>query len=202
MSDDLSSGLPAGRWTLDAAHSTVRFARKGLWGLITVTGTFGEIAGHADVLADGTARGTLTIGAGSLDTGNARRDRHLRSADFFGVAVHPKILFAAERIAPEGDPGQVRVSGELTVTGVTRPLTFTARATEASPDGVTLTAEPEIDPARHGMTWNLARMMKGPARLDLTLRFVHTPAPASGTSGTSGAADTAKASDAPGAPDA
>ncbi|QQN77911.1 YceI family protein [Streptomyces sp. XC 2026] len=193
MSDDLSSGLLAGRWTLDAAHSTVRFARKGLWGLITVTGTFGEIAGHADVLADGTARGTLTVGAGSLDTGNARRDRHLRSDDFFGVAVHPKILFAAERIAPEGDAGQVRVSGELTVTGVTRPLTFTARATEAAPDGVTLTAEPEIDPAAHGMTWNLARMMRGPARLALTLRFVHTPAAASGTAG---AADTTKASDA------
>ena len=57
-----------------------------MWGLVTVRGGFGELAGSAEIVPGGAARGRLEIGAASLNTKNAKRDRHLASADFFNAA--------------------------------------------------------------------------------------------------------------------
>jgi polyisoprenoid-binding protein YceI len=87
-------GSPAsirpGRWTLDPARSAIRFTHKTIWGLVTVKGTFADLSGEGEVLPDRSAHGSLRIGAASLDTRNAKRDKHLRSADFFDVERHPE----------------------------------------------------------------------------------------------------------------
>ena len=83
-----------------------------MWGLQTVRGVFRAYDGSLQVRGGGAA-GELTIETGSLDTGNSRRDRHLRSPDFFDVEGHPQIVFTAKGVTV-GDNG-------LTATGaVTR----------------------------------------------------------------------------------
>jgi polyisoprenoid-binding protein YceI len=159
-----------GAWTLDPAASVVAFEHKTIWGLVTVKGVFAQVDGEAEVPAEGTAHGSVTVGAASIDTKHKKRDIHLRSADFFDVEAHPAIVFTASGVTPTGRD-TVDVTGELTVRGVSRPLAFSARATEASNDAVTLTAAVAVDRADYGITWNQLGMLKGQAALALTLRF-------------------------------
>lgn len=97
-----------------------------------------------------------TVAVGSVDTGNARRDRHLRSDDFFDTASHPDIIFAVDGIRPSGQ-GAV-VSGALTVRNRTQRLCFEAAASTAAEDGdgvISLDAEIPINRADYGLTWTL-----------------------------------------------
>ena len=92
------------------------------------------------------------MAAASIDTKNARRDTHLRSADFFDVANNPDITFAADHIQPSGQG--VAVAGALTVRGRTRPLSFDAAASVQGDGGIWLDAEIRINRADFGLTWN------------------------------------------------
>jgi polyisoprenoid-binding protein YceI len=160
------------RWTLDPARSSVTLRHKTMWGLVTVRGTFGDLAGQAEVAADGSARGRLEIGAASLDTGNAKRDKHLRSADFFNADAHPHIVAVLQQADLAGRTGdQVTVTGQLTAAGITRPLTFSATLAEVTEAAVTVRAEAEIDRAQFGMTWNQLGMLRGPATISVLARF-------------------------------
>jgi polyisoprenoid-binding protein YceI len=156
---------------LDPATSAVTFSHKTFWGLATVRGGFADVSGTAEIQADGSARGRLEIGADSLDTKNAKRDKHLRSGDFFNTAAHPTIVVDVTQAA-SSDGSNVQASGTLTVAGQTRPLALTAQITEASDQSVTLTAEAEIDRADFGMTWNQLGMLKPPAHISVVARFV------------------------------
>ncbi len=159
-----------GPWQLDPAQSTVTIKHKTIWGLVTVRGTFASVSGEGEVLADGTARGSLTFDAASLDTKHAKRDKHLRSADFFDVENHPRITFTAGSVTPEAD-GTVRVAGELTVRGKSRPLALTARAS-VGPDAITLSTETALDRADFDLTWNQLGMIVGLTTISADLRFV------------------------------
>jgi polyisoprenoid-binding protein YceI len=164
------AGGRVGSWQLDPARSVIAIRHKSLWGLVTVKGTFTEVSGQGEVLADGSARGSLTVGAPSVDTGNARRDAHLRSAAFLDADRDPSIAFTALRITPGAD-GTAEVSGDLTARGLTRPLVFSARVTESATGAVTLAAEVIIDRSRYGMTWNMLGMITGPAAVTVTACF-------------------------------
>ncbi len=157
-------------WTLDPARSSVALRSKSVWGLITVRGSFGELAGNAEILPGGAGRGRLEIGAASLDTKNAKRDRHLASADFFNAAEHPSIVADLASATRTGD--QVAVRGTLTVAGVTRPLSFTAMLADISPSAFTLRADGVVvDRAEFGLTWNQMGMLTGPATVRVVARF-------------------------------
>ncbi len=163
------------QWTLDPARSSVTLRHKTMWGLATVRGTFGDLAGQAEIAADGSARGRLQIGAASLDTGNARRDKHLRSADFFNADEHPYIIAVLQRADLSSVTGRtgdrVAVTGQLTVAGVTRPLTFTATLAGVTGSAVTVRAETEVDRSQFGLTWNQLGMLRGPAAVSVLARF-------------------------------
>lgn len=160
-----------GRWTLDAAGSSVRIQNKTMWGLVNVKGVFTKVSGEGEVLAGGSAHGSITIDAASLDTKNKKRDVHLRSADFFDVDKHPSLIFTATGVTPVGG-STAQVTGELTVLGVSRELSFTAEASEISTDAVTLTAEITVDRKEFGMTWSQANMIKPLTFVTLTARFI------------------------------
>ncbi|PBC60041.1 hypothetical protein BKI49_32095 [Streptomyces sp. Tue6028] len=162
--------VSAGHWTLDPAGTTVGFQHRTFWGLLNVKGVFAEVGGDGEVLAGGGAHGSVTIGAASLDTRNAKRDEHLRSADFFDVETHPSLVFTATEVTPSGD-ATVHVTGDLTVLGVTRALSFTAKASEISADAVTLTAELPVERGDFGMSWNQAGMLKPLTRVTIAARF-------------------------------
>lgn len=162
-----------GTWVLDPARSSVSLRSKTMWGLVTVRGGFAELAGSAEILPGGAARGRLEIGAASLNTKNAKRDRHLASADFFNAAEHPSIVADLARATRTGD--QVAVHGTLTVAGQTRPLSFTATLADVSPAAFTVRAEGVVvDRADFGLTWNQMGMLTGPSTIDVTARFTRS----------------------------
>jgi polyisoprenoid-binding protein YceI len=140
----------AGNWTLDPTGTSVAFRTKAMW-ILPVKGSLRVIEGEGTVEPDGTVSGTFVIDAASIDTGNAKRDAHLRTGDFFAVGEYPTITFAATAARPD-DAGLVRVEGTLTVHGQTRPLTVLANV---SVNGTVATADAEVDLDRSewGLTW-------------------------------------------------
>jgi polyisoprenoid-binding protein YceI len=109
----------AGRWTLAPNRSSVTFRNKTAWGLSTVTGTFSEFSG--DGVAGEAVTGRVTIQATSLHTGINKRDKHLRSADFFDVDNHPDIVVDVTG-AQSADADGARLQATLTVRGISRPI--------------------------------------------------------------------------------
>ncbi len=147
--------LPAGRWSIDPARSTVGFAIKHM-GLKTLHGRFREFEGTLDLRGSHpTARGSVR--AASIDTGEAIRDDHVRqSADFFDVEHHPEITFASTRIVGEGH-GRTRVEGRLTMRGQTRDLILEGKLDEQPGEGrIGLHLRGELNRKDFGLTWNQA----------------------------------------------
>ncbi|MFF7484887.1 YceI family protein [Streptomyces luteogriseus] len=167
--------VETGQWQLDATASTVGIRHKTMWGLVTVKGTFGTVGGTGEVRPDGSAVGTLTFDVASLDTGNAKRDTHLGSEHFFDAGHHPQITFAAQS-AELRDGDQVHVVGRLTVRGIGRPLSLTARVTDRDTAGLTLGTEFTVDREQFGMGWNQLGMIRGRTTVIATLRFIRAAA--------------------------
>jgi polyisoprenoid-binding protein YceI len=152
----LADGTLAGDWVLDPRESSIRLKSRSM-GLIPVTGAFREVSGNGTIAADGEVSGTVRVGAASIDTKNAKRDAHLRSADFFDSGNHPDITFTADGIRASG-PG-VAVTGMLTVRGRTRPLSFDAAASVRGDGGIWVDAEVHVNRADFGLTWNRMGMV-------------------------------------------
>ena len=148
----LREGQLAGDWTLDPARSQVRLRSKSMWGLAPVKGAFGQVSGSGTVSPAGEVRGTITVGAGSIDTKNKKRDEHLRSADFFDAENHPSLTFSVDGITLSG--GGARVTGTLSVRDRTRPLSFDAEISAFDGAEVWLDAEVKVNRADFGLTWN------------------------------------------------
>ena len=89
------------RWTVDRSQTTVEFEVKHFWGLHTVRGRFDRFDGSYTVGPDG-PQIELTVDAASVDTGNAARDRHLQSHDFFDVEEHPLVQFRSTHVVATG----------------------------------------------------------------------------------------------------
>jgi len=109
-------------WLIDDVHTHVGFSTKHMM-VSTVRGQFKRYRGTVQLDAANFAKSTFEgeIDVESIDTGNAQRDGHLRSNDFFDAPNHPKITFKSGRIEPKGD-GEYAVHGDLTIRGVTKPV--------------------------------------------------------------------------------
>jgi polyisoprenoid-binding protein YceI len=158
----LQEGKLAGSWTLDEARTEVLLETRHTWGLLPLHGAFRRVSGSGTVTATGDATGIITVNAESIDTKNPQRDKHLRSGDFFDIAVHPDITFAADSVSPAGD--SVRVSGTLTIRDRTRPASFDAKVSVADGE-VRLDGKIQINRRDFGMTWNFI----GIAAMDNTI---------------------------------
>jgi polyisoprenoid-binding protein YceI len=166
----VTTTVDSGAFLLDPAGSTVAVQHKTMWGLVNVKGAFTSVSGKGELRPDGTATGVINLDAASLDTKNAKRDTHLRSADFFSVEEHPAIVFEVRSATRRGSD-TVAVEGRLTVRGVTRPQSLTAPLVKADADAVTLTTEFTVDRVNFGIDWNQMGMMRGVATVSATLRF-------------------------------
>ncbi|MFE3033839.1 YceI family protein [Streptomyces canus] len=171
----MTVAVETGTWQLDRTATTVALKHRTMWGLVTVKGSFSTVDGQGEVRPDGSAVGTVTLDAASLDTKNAKRDAHLRGSDFFDVENHPEITFAV-RSAELRDGDQVHVVGQLTARGVSRPQSFTARLVDASADAVTLQAEFSVDREQFGLGWNQLGMIRGLTTVTASLRFKRSAA--------------------------
>jgi len=147
----LRDGKLAGFWTLDPARSEVLLKTRHTWGLAPLKGVFRQVTGNGTVTAAGDVSGVVTVGAGSVDTKNKMRDKHLRSADFFDVAHHPDFTFVADGVTPAN--GGVQIAGRLTVRDRTRPVSFDAKVSTVDGE-VWLDGEIPVNRADFGLTWN------------------------------------------------
>jgi len=122
----------AGTWDIDPVHSDISFAVRHMM-VSKVRGRFarfsGELVTGAD-LADSSV--VATVDASSIDTGNRQRDEHVRSAEFLDVAEHPTWTFRSTGVRSDG--AAHLLDGELTVKGVTRPVTLEFEILGFGPD--------------------------------------------------------------------
>ena len=145
-------------WTIDPAHTDVGFAVRHLM-ISTVKGHFADVKGTVE-FADG-ADPTLdvTLGVASIDTRENKRDAHLRSADFFDAEKYPEIRFVSTKTARTD--GGWKITGNLTMHGVTKPVTLdaTEEGTGRDPwgnDRMGFSAHGKLDRREFGLIWNAA----------------------------------------------
>lgn len=122
-----ASAFAAETYEIDAAHTSIVFKISHL-GFSHTFGMFPDVKGsltfdEADAKANSIA---VTVNAASVNTMNAGRDDHLRNADFFDVEKHQEISFKSTAWKKTGD-GEYEVTGDLTLLGNTKPVTFTAK---------------------------------------------------------------------------
>ncbi len=125
-------GLRAGTWTIDPSHSEVSFTVRHLM-LSKVRGTFRTFRGDITVNEDlQTSSVTAEIDMDSIDTRDANRDNHLRTKDFFEVENFPTMTYRSTGVRTEGE--DYVVDGELTLHGVTRPVSLALELGGVGPD--------------------------------------------------------------------
>lgn len=120
MTTTTASPLARGTWALDTAHTSVAFSVRHL-GVAKVRGRFGDVA--AELVVGPTpaeSRVTATVALASIDTGNADRDAHTRSAELLDVERRPTMAFRSTQV--RGDGVTWAVDGELTIGDITRPV--------------------------------------------------------------------------------
>jgi len=150
-----------GTYTLDPAHSRIGFVAR--HAMVTkVRGSFDEFAGTAvlDGANPANSRVEVTIEAASIDTRNAQRDEHLRGNDFLAMQEYPKITFVSTGVRQAGDT-TFEVTGDLTIKGVTNPVTipFSFEGAAKDPFGnlrVGFEGSVTINRKDFGITWNAA----------------------------------------------
>lgn len=118
----MTTQIATGTWTIDATHTSVGFQVRHL-AVSKVRGTFDDVAGTIEIaenITDSKVNGTVEVA--SVNTRNADRDNHLRTGDFFATDEFPEITFTSTEITGEGD--ELKVTGDFTMRGVTKPVTF------------------------------------------------------------------------------
>ena len=146
-------------WKIDQTHSELLFRIRHL--VSRVTGTFtdwdGTIIGDPTDWNDASA--SVNIRTASITTGNQRRDSHLRSADFFDADRYPALTFRSTTVSVSGTA--IRLEGELTMRGVTKPLVLTGRFNGITPgpngiDRMGFEASTTLNRLDFGISWNRA----------------------------------------------
>jgi polyisoprenoid-binding protein YceI len=150
-----------GDYDLDPTHSRLGFAARHAM-VTTVRGQFGNFTAdvHLDEENVSNVSARLEIQAASVTTGNPDRDAHLHSADFFDVANHPTITFVSTSAERTGDD-EFALTGDLTIKGISRPVTVTFEKTGAAVDPwggsrVGFEGRAQVNRKDWDLTWNVA----------------------------------------------
>ncbi|MCQ1999643.1 YceI family protein [Arthrobacter zhaoxinii] len=155
----IPSGLTTGTWNFDASHSEVGFTVRHA-GISKVRGNFDKVEATLTVgetLAETTV--TAVIAADSFNSNDANRDGHVKGADFFDVEQFPELTFTSTGI--EGSDSDFKVTGDLTIKGITRSVVMDAEfnGVAVDPFGATrsgFSASTVISRKDFGLTWNAA----------------------------------------------
>jgi polyisoprenoid-binding protein YceI len=152
----ITERIPTGTYTIDPSHSSVGFEVRHM-GIATVRGAFRRFQGSIDATGD-TPVLNGTVEVASIDTGEENRDAHLNAPDFFDADQYPEISFSTSAIDATDD-GQIRLTGEITIKGVSKPIELTGTAADGGTDPwgkerVGFEVEGVIDRRDFGLTWN------------------------------------------------
>jgi polyisoprenoid-binding protein YceI len=159
------------RWVVDPARSTVEFRVGNWWGPTTVVGHFSRFDGSYTVGLGGRAI-ELIVEAESLETGNRRRNKHLRSSYFFDVESHPHVRFTADDVT-DGDEGTLHVRGELEAAGRKARLLLDAAVREFG-DELEVEATSLVDQRLLGMAFSPLGALRSPSNLQVKARLTPT----------------------------
>ena len=147
-------------YEIDPVHSRVEFSIRHMFS--KVTGNFTKFQGQVvyDPAAPTASSVKVEIDAGSINTADERRDKHLKSPDFFDVAKFPTLTFTSGKVTSAAD-GKLKVEGTLTMHGVTKPVVLDAAFLGSGPglDGMTragFEAGTKVDRKDFGVVWNKA----------------------------------------------
>jgi polyisoprenoid-binding protein YceI len=165
-SDTPAPELATGAWRLDPVRSSAEFHVPHFYGLMTVKGRFRDFEGTLDLSREPAVQ--LTIEAASLDTGNAKRDKHLCSADFFDADRHPQVRFVSDSATLAGE--RLKVTGTLQAAGASAPITLDA-AVRALGGELEIEAVTEVDQRLLGMTWSPIGITRTPTKLIVRARL-------------------------------
>lgn len=170
-------------WTIDPAHAEIGFAVRHLM-IATVRGRFGAVTGTVTVDEQDPKRSTVdvTVDVSSIDTRQEMRDNHLKSPDFFDVEQYPTMHFVSKRI--DGDVNdEFRITGDLTIRGVTREVTLTATLEGRTRDPwgnerAGFSVSGKINRHDFGLNWNQALetggvMVGDEVKLTIDVELVH-----------------------------
>ena len=154
-----ATGAAASVFVIDPDHSSVSLSATHL-GIGTVQGRFDRFSGSFDYLPSDMSHATVDvrIEAASLNTNQTFRDQHLRSDEFLDVTRFPEITFRATRVSLTGSD-KLTIIGNLTLHGVSRPVTLDATLRGTSPDmdgknRIAFSATTQINRQDYGMAWN------------------------------------------------
>ncbi|GGT30130.1 YceI family protein [Streptomyces chromofuscus] len=150
-----------GAYTIDPAHTTIGFVARHAM-VTNVKGKFLDFTGtlHLDGAAPSRSTATIDVTMDSIDTGNADRDGHLKSADFFTTEQFPTMTFRSTKAEALGGD-DYRITGDLSILGVTKPITIDLEFNGAAKDPfgndrVGFEGKAEIARSEWGLTWNAA----------------------------------------------
>lgn len=150
----------SGDYTIDPTHTRIGFSARHAM-VTTVRGQFKEFAGtaHVDAANPGNSKVELTIQTGSIDTGVADRDAHLKSADFFSADENKEITFSSTQVERDGEDWVI--TGDLSVNGVTKSVTIPFELTGSAQDPfgnlrIGFEGGTAINRKDYGVTWNAA----------------------------------------------
>jgi len=146
-------------WNVDPSHSRAGFSVKHLV-ISDVKGEFSKLSGKVQLDDADLSRSSVevTIEAASVDTREEKRDAHLKSADFFDAAKYPTIIFKSTKVVA-GKDGALTITGDLTLRGVTKPVTLEGSITKAITDPWGLTRRGasftgKLDRKEWGVSWS------------------------------------------------
>ena len=148
--------LSNGTWSVDPGRSAVEFRVKHML-IQTVKGRFRDFDGAIVAGDEPSIAGSIKVA--SLETLQEDRDAHLRSADFFDAERYPEISFRSDRVHFNGEDSRFALAGELTIKGVTRPITLDGelQGAVADTDGgdrMALALRGQLDRSDYGLVWN------------------------------------------------
>lgn len=142
--------IAAGKYAIDPARSTARFAIKELWGLMTVRGTFDVTGGTITVGAEPAGSAVrATLDPATFASGSKRRDKDVTGPRFLDTAAYPLMEFISNGV---GSDGGWAVHGRLTAHGVTAPVTLRLTEGRQTRDGCAFTATAVVDRTAFGLT--------------------------------------------------
>jgi polyisoprenoid-binding protein YceI len=150
-------GYVAGTWAIDPVHSEVSFTVRHMM-VSKVRGRFDTFEGSIVTAADPLdSVVTASVDLSSINTGQEQRDAHIRSADFFEVEKHTHMTFVSTGLRANG--GDFLLDGDLTLKGVTKPVTFKLEINGIGPDAyggtrAGFSAATEINRSDYGVTFN------------------------------------------------
>jgi len=154
IAETSATKIPTGTWSIDPVWSSLEFEVRKV-GLIPIKGRVPGFSGTIEGGDDASIAGT--VDATSITTFDETRDGHLQSPDFFDSERYPELRFASTEVSSDGD--EVRVLGDLTIKGTTKPVALTGRFLGTGPDlagneRIGLELEGTIDRTEFGLEWN------------------------------------------------